>query len=354
MATPSFPPMNTALRATTAHLPPRRLDNEAITRLLIDGSFGDASTQEIAKARERGHDIERKTGLKERHFFADDDDPVEVGLSVLETLLAEGGLPWHELDGILVSTSSVHGFPGISQQLVARARERGRSIGDPFVLDIGSNACTGFMYALGIADAFLATGRMRNVAVIAVEFASRCLDYHVRSFGISTLFGDAAAGLLLSSEAGGSVTVESVRLGSRTDGERITHIRGSGLEASDLRAQPPRNARWFMSGPPVAIDAIDIIVTEVERYRSSGVVGDWLIPHQGNLTRILHPACDRLAFPRERLLSSFEHTGNTSSASIPLLLDGLVRSGNLRKGEDILMVGFGASFSVGSAHLKSC
>lgn len=346
--------MTNVLRATTAHLPPRLLDNDAITRLLIDGSSTDASAQDIAKARERGHEIERKTGLKVRHFFEDDDDPVEVGLAILDTLLAEGALAWPELDGLVVSTSSIHGFPGLSQQIVARARAGGRRIGDPFVLDIGSNACTGFMYALGIADAFLSAGRMRNVAVIAVEFASRCLDYHVRSFGISTLFGDAAAGLLLSSEGGGDVTVGSVHLGSRTDGNRIGHIRGSGLEASDLRAAPPRNARWFMSGPPVALDAIEIIVAEVQRYRALGIAGDWLIPHQGNLTRILHPACDRLEFPRERLLSSFEHTGNTSSASIPLLLDELVRGGNLRKGDDILMVGFGASFSVGSAHLKRC
>jgi 3-oxoacyl-[acyl-carrier-protein] synthase-3 len=89
----------------------------------------------------------------------------------------------------------------------------------------------------------------------------------------------------------------------------------------------------------------------VRRHQQAGVAVDWLIPHQANLTRILEPACDTLGIPRDRLCASFERTGNTSSASIPLLLDELFASGQPRAGENIVMVGFGASFSVGSAHL---
>jgi 3-oxoacyl-[acyl-carrier-protein] synthase III len=99
----------------------------------------------------------------------------------------------------------------------------------------------------------------------------------------------------------------------------------------------------------VALGAIEILTSEVRRYQEAGVSVDWLIPHQANLTRILHPACDTLGIPRERLCASFERTGNTSSASIPLLLDELRASGRAKPGDNVVMVGFGASFSIGSA-----
>jgi len=341
------------IRATASLLPDRVVSNEEITSMLIEGSGPDTSAAEIEKALARGRDIQRKTGLRERRFFDPGVDPVDTTLSVVKALLKEGRLDWDQLDGLIVSTSSIHGFPGVSQQVLARAKGQSAEIKDWFVMDIGSNACTSFMYALGVADSFVRTGQLRNVAVVAVEFSSRCLDYSVRSFGISTLFGDAAAGVLMSVDDIGAARVESVRLSAYTDAKRISFIHGSGLEASDLQAPVPPNSRWYMSGPPVAIDAIEIIVSEVLRYRSNGTRCDWLIPHQGNLTRIMYPACDRLEVPRDRLLSSFETTGNTSSASIPLLLDMLMRSKTCRSDQDVLLVGFGASFSVGSAHLRT-
>jgi 3-oxoacyl-[acyl-carrier-protein] synthase-3 len=135
------------------------------------------------------------------------------------------------------------------------------------------------------------------------------------------------------------------------DAERIRHIRGAGTAACNPAAAVPDVERWYMSGPPVAIGAIEILTSEVRRYQEAGVSVDWLIPHQANLTRILYPACDTLGIPRERLCASFERTGNTSSASIPLLLDELRASGRAKPGDNVVLVGFGASFSVGSAQL---
>ena len=344
--------MPTAVRATATYLPPSAVSNEDLAERLIAGSGPDLRHDERELVRARARGLERKTGLVERRFFAAADDPVAIAYGVLGDLVAGAGARWDELDGIVVSSSRSHGFPGVSQRRVARARSEHVGLGDPFVLDLGSNACTGFMYAVGIASSLIATQGYRNVAVLAVEFSSRCLDYRASAFASSMLFGDAVSGLLLA--AGGNARAEllSVHMGSRIDAERITHIRGAGVTAFAPDEPAPASERWFVDGPPVARGAIDILVAEVQRYQRAGVDVDWLIPHQANLTRILHPACDAVGVPRERLCTSFAHTGNTSSASIPLLLDDLLASGRAKSGDDVILVGFGASYSTGSAHLR--
>ena len=339
------------VRSTTSLLPDNVVSNEAIAERLIEGSGQHVGESDHAHIRARGRDIQRKTGLRERRFFAASDDPVEVAYTALSRLLERAHEAWSRLDAIIVSSSSVHGFPGLSQQLVARARSDHPDLGDPFVLDIGSNACTSFMYGLGIATSVAATQGYRNVACLAVEFSSRCIDYRTTAFGTSTLFGDAVAGLLVAPQGDALARIASVRMSSWIDAHRIRHIHGAGVAACDPSSPVPDNERWYVDGPSVAIGAIEILTSEVRRYQHAGVVVDWLIPHQANLTRILHPACAALGIARERLCASFDRTGNTSSASIPLLLDELLASRRAQSGESVVLVGFGASYAVGSAHL---
>jgi 3-oxoacyl-[acyl-carrier-protein] synthase-3 len=339
------------VRSTATLLPDQIVSNEAIAERLIEGSGLPIGESDHAHIRLRGRDIQRKTGLRERRFFAASDDPIVVAYAALSQLLDRAHAAWSELDAIIVSSSSIHGFPGVSQQLVARARRDHPDLGHPFVLDIGSNACTSFMYGLGIATSLIATQGYRNVACLAVEFSSRCLEYRTTAFATSTLFGDAVAGLLVAPRGDALARIASVRMSSWIDGERIQHIHGAGVAACDPASPAPDNERWYVNGPPVAMGAIEILTSEVQRYQDAGVVVDWLIPHQANLTRILHPACDTLRIARKRLCASFDRTGNTSSASIPLLLDELLASEQVRRGESVVLVGFGASYSVGSAHL---
>jgi 3-oxoacyl-[acyl-carrier-protein] synthase III len=335
--------------ATASSLPEEVVSNRDIGQRLLSGvEIDDESSAEIvAGISARAELIEKKTGLRSRRFFAPDESPVAVGLELLEQMMSDQS--WSDLDAIIVSSSSTHGFPGLSQQLVAAARGRHPDLGAPFVLDVGSNACTGFMYALTIGSSVIQALGYRRVACVALEFSSRCIAYDPLAFGTSTLFGDAAAGVLLADGVRGIAWLRSVRASSMIDAETIGMIKGTGMQAAHLGIEVPKSARWFMSGPPVAIGATRILVDEIQRVQREGVKIDWLIPHQANLTRILIPACAKTGIDPARLCASFADTGNTSSASIPLLLDQLVREGRARARETALMIGFGASFSVGSA-----
>ena len=341
-----------SILATTSTLPAAVVSNRSIGQLLLDDiEIDDEATAEIvARIKERAELIEKKTGLRARRFFAPEDSPVAVGLDLLERLMQ--GEAWSELDAIIVSSSSTHGFPGLSQQIVAAARTRHAELGAPFVLDIGSNACTGFMYALAVGSSTMQALGYRRVACLAIEFSSRCIAYDPLAFGTSTLFGDAAAGVLLGQACAGLARLCSVRASSMIDAETIRMVKGSGMQAAQLSLEVPKSARWFMAGPPVAVGATRILVDEIQRVQGDGVKIDWLIPHQANLTRILIPACVKTGIDTDRLCASFAETGNTSSASIPLLLDQLVRDGRAQPGQTALMVGFGASFSIGSALLE--
>lgn len=337
--------------ATASILPETIVTNRDIGQRLIDGARARAIHDPEAEetARQRSELIEQKTGLRARRFFSPDDTPVDIAASLLEKLMHDSA--WATLDAVIVSSSSTQGFPGISQQVVVAAREKNGALGNPFVLDISSNACTSFMYALTIGKSLIQSMGYRRVACMAIEFSSRCIAYDPKAFGISTLFGDAAAGVLLEPGAHGVATIKATRASSMVDPGTISLIKGAGMQASDASLEVPHDVRWYMAGPPVAIGATRILVDEIRRHQGEGYAIDWLIPHQANLTRILIPACKSAGIDPSRLCASFAETGNTSSASIPLLLDQLVRDGKAKSGENALLIGFGASFSVGSALL---
>ena len=337
--------------ATASILPDAVITNREIGERLIAGAKArdiyDSASAEATRT--RADLIEQKTGLRARRFFTAEDTPVDIGTSLLEKMMDEGA--WATLDAIIVSSSSTQGFPGVSQQIVVAARERHGALAHPFVLDISSNACTSFMYAMTIGKSLIQAMGFRRVACLAIEFSSRCIAYDPKAFGISTLFGDAAAGVLLEAGAHGVATIKAVRASSMADPGTISLIKGSGMQANDPAREVPQDQRWYMAGPPVAVGATRILVDEIRRHQAEGYTIDWLIPHQANLTRILVPACKSAGIDPARLCASFAETGNTSSASIPLLLDQLARDGRAQPGQNALLIGFGASFSIGSALL---
>lgn len=338
--------------STASILPPATISNVEIVELLIKGAHKRKvfNPDAESRARDRAKLIEQKTGLKSRRFFDKKESPVDVGVSMLQKLMVDQD--WSNLDAVIVSSSSIQGFPGLSQQIIADLREDHPELGNPFVLDIGSNACTGFMYAMTIGQSLVQAMGFRKVALIAVEFSSRCIRYDPTAFGISTLFGDAAAGMLIAPNTTGIGTLVSSRATSMVDRESMAYVKGAGVLASELTSAVPENARWYMAGPPVAVGAVKILVEEIKHYQDIGHTIDWLIPHQANLTRILLPACKTVNIDPWKLCASFAETGNTSSASVPYLFDQLVQQKRPKAGDTALLIGFGASFSIGSALIR--
>jgi 3-oxoacyl-[acyl-carrier-protein] synthase III len=145
------------------------------------------------------------------------------------------------------------------------------------------------MYGLAIGSSTLQAMAYRRAACIAIEFSSRCISYDPIAFGTSTLFGDAAAGVLLSSEDQGLATIKKYVPVRWWGTQTIGMIRGGGMQAAQLAFEVPWARRWFMAGPPVALVATRILIDEIKRYQEAGCRIDWLIPHQANLTRILIP-----------------------------------------------------------------
>jgi len=295
---------NVSIARTASTLPDNEVSNRQIGELLIAGVRIDdeAAAEIVSKTRERSELIEKKTGLRARRFFGPKQSPVDVGAELLDRLLSVE--EWGALDALIVSSSSTQGFPGLSQQILAAARDRHPDIGAPFVLDVGSNACTGFMYGITIGVSTMRALGYRRVACLAIEFSSRCIAYDPIAFGTSTLFGDAAAGVLLTDDDKGIAKVRAVRASSMVDAGTIGMIKGSGVQAAQLSLEVPVPLRWFMSGPPVAIGATRILVDEIQRYQAEGVKIDWLIPHQANLTRILIPACVKTGIDPEQVVAA--------------------------------------------------
>lgn len=340
---------NLYIRRSARLLPDTHVSNVELAELLDRRSPPDVGLDDRKRCYTQAARTAAKTGIHRRHFFSPTCTPVELGVTIAERLLADDDCS--KVDAVLFASSSVQGFPGVSQLLVSELRERHPELGQPFVLDVTSNACTNFLYALGLAATLMSSLRYRNVLCLSLELASRCIRYDVRSYGISSLFGDAGAGMLLTDSTGPTRLVHT-RMGSRIGCETVTLIQGSGIFAVQPQEDVPAEQRWQVSGPKVALAAVELIADEIRYYRDHHLVFDWLLPHQANWRGIMVPACERAGIPLDRMLATIDFTGNTSSASVPFTYDYVREQGRLQPGDRVLCISFGASFSIASMLLE--
>jgi 3-oxoacyl-[acyl-carrier-protein] synthase-3 len=302
-----------------SYLPAKRVTNEEL------GGVVDTSNDWI----------QSKTGISTRHIALDEERASDLGLKAAVVALERAGLPPEQLDLILVATSTgdYRGFP--STACLIQDRLGATSAG---AMDL-SAACTGFVYALETARAFIDSGASRNVLVIGTEVMSRVLDWSDRNTCV--LFGDGS----------GAVVV------SRAEGERgvldsILRSEGSGASALTIPiAENGTKGLLTMEGRPVYNFAVRVISEVIqEMLDRNGVHIDQVaavVPHQANV-RIIKSAAKRLGVPHERFFMNIEEVANTSAASIPIALDALVRRGGLRPGDLILTVGFGGGLTYGA------
>ena len=318
------------ISGTGSFLPPRRLTN------------ADLVAELAAQGVESSDDwIVERTGIRARHFVDACVGSSDLGAEAAQLAMQAAGCQASDIDLIIVATSTPDMvFPSTAALLQSKLG----IVGCP-VFDVQA-VCSGFIYALTVADAMIKTGTAKRALVIGAEVFSRILDFKDRTTCV--LFGDGA----------GAVVLEA----SSTPGILATDIHADG-KYSELLCVPGHVSGGAILGDPVlkmdgqAVFKLAVGVLEETALASLSKAGlkasdiDWLIPHQANI-RIMQSTARKLKMSMDKVIVTVDQHGNTSAASIPLALDHGVRSGQITKGQTLMLEGVGGGFTWGSVLLK--
>jgi 3-oxoacyl-[acyl-carrier-protein] synthase-3 len=280
--------------------------------------------------------IRERTGIEKRHLVSEGETCTDLAEAASLRALEAAGVSADALDLILVATTTPDQFfPSTACLLQQRLGVHGCAAFDLQAV------CTGFVYALSVADKFIRTGAARRALVVGAETLSRVLDWKDR--GTCVLFGDGAGAVVLgAADEPGIISSHLHADGAYKD---LLQIPG-GIGNGDCE-----NAYLEMKGNEVfrmAVTTLGRIVDEtLEANGLSKADIDWLIPHQANI-RIIQATARKLDLPMERVVVTVAEHGNTSAASIPLAFDQAVRDGRIQRGEMVLMEAFGGGFTWGS------
>ncbi len=313
---------------TGSYLPGQRVTNH------------DLAAQLAAKGVETSDEwIVTRSGISARHYAAPEENASDLAVNAARSALEAAGLEAEQIDLIIVATSTPDyfgSFPSTACIVQNKLGMRNNSA----AFDMGA-VCSGFVYALSTADAFIKAGHAKNVLVIGTEVFSRILDFDDRSTCV--LFGDGAGAVVLTaSEEPGVLAVKLHADGSHGD------ILCGPANPGNLAA----NQKFlYMDGPAV----FKLAVTVLEKVANEALAAaqmpassiDWLIPHQANL-RIMTGTAKKLGLSTDRMVVTVHEHGNTSAASIPLALDAAVRDGRIKPGHNVMMEGVGGGFTWGA------
>ncbi|MCO6417701.1 ketoacyl-ACP synthase III [Siccirubricoccus sp. KC 17139] len=289
--------------------------------------------------------ITDRTGIRQRHVAAPGETASSMGAAAARQALERAGLPEAAVDCIIVATSTPDSaFPATAVRIQAEL-----GCGPGFAFDIAA-ACTGFIYALGMADALLRTGQARCALVIGTEVYTRILDWTDR--GTCVLFGDGAGAVVLTAGEG---------QGTATDrGILSTHLHSDGRFADILHIEGGAGSTGGtgllrMSGREVFRHAVSKLAAVVdESLAAHGLAQSdvrWLVPHQANL-RIIDAMGKKLGLPKERVVVTVDRHANTSAASIPLALADADGRGAIERGDLVLMEAIGGGLTWGAALVR--
>jgi len=289
--------------------------------------------------------IASRTGIRERRRAADGETTGDLAFYAATHALEAAGVKASEIDLIVLGTTTPDLiFPSTACLLQHRLGANGCA-----AFDVNA-ACSGFLYALGVADQFIKSGQAKKALVVGSETLSRMIDWTDRSTCV--LFGDGAGAVVLEpSSEPGIITTKLHADG----GYKHLLYNPVGVSAGFLDGEPNHGIRVMMTGNEVfkvAVKTLDRIVgetLEAANMHESDV--DWLIPHQANL-RIIEATAKRLKLSMDRVVVTVDRHGNTSSGSVPLALDEAVRSGRIQRGQTVLLEAFGGGFTWSSALLK--
>ncbi len=317
------------ITGTGSYLPPRRLTNaDLVAELARDGI--ETSDEWIVE----------RTGIRARHFAAADVAASDLGLEAARNALQAAGIEAKDIDLIIVATSTPDMvFPSVACILQNKLGANGCPAFDVQAV------CSGFVYALAVADSMIKTGAANRALVVGAEVFSRILDFKDRTTCV--LFGDGA----------GAVVLEA----SDTPGILSSDLHADGKHVGIL-CVPGNVSGGQVLGDPVlkmdgqAVFRLAVGVLEKAAHAVLAKAGlteadvDWLIPHQANI-RIMQGTARKLKLSMDKVVVTVDQHGNTSAASIPLALDHGVRSGQVQKGQTLLLEGVGGGFTWGAVLL---
>lgn len=298
--------------------------------------------------------ITERTGIKSRHIAPEGVNTSDMATAAAKNALEMAGLRPQDLEMIIVGTVT----PDMPMPATAVFVQQKLGAGVCPAFDL-SAACAGFVFGLSIADTFIASGQMKHVLVIGVELLSRVVDWTDRTTCI--LFGDGAGAAVLgpSGARDGEAKPRGVLSTSfQTDGTLALslNIPGGGSVTPTTHDTVEQRLQYVhMKGQDIFKVAVKNLMsaskTALERAGMTKDDLDWLCPHQAN-RRIIDQVMQRVEVPAEKVLLNIDRVGNTSSASIPILLDEARRSGKVKDGDTVLMCALGAGISWGSAIVR--
>ena len=280
--------------------------------------------------------IVERTGIRQRHIAEDGQFTSDLALAAAERAIEHAGIAVDDIDlGILATTTPDQTFPSTATKVQARL---GMSNGAAF--DIQA-VCSGFLYGISTADAFIRSGQARTVLLIGAETFSRILDWEDR--GTCVLFGDGAGAVVLQASANGAATDD--------DDAGAGHNRERGILSTHLHS----DGHVRMVGREVFRHAVTNLAAVVdEALEANNLERDdisWLVPHQAN-KRILDSTARKLGMSPDRVVTTVDRHANTSAASIPLALDAAVRDGRIKRGDLLLLEAMGGGLTWGSALVR--
>ncbi|WP_294768467.1 beta-ketoacyl-ACP synthase III [uncultured Rhodoferax sp.] len=317
------------ITGTGSYVPPRRLSN------------ADLVTELAARGVETSDEwIVERTGIRARHFVADGVFSSDLGLEASKAALQAAGLDAKDIDLIIVATSTPDMvFPSTACILQNKLGANGGAAFDVQAV------CSGFVYALTVADAMIQSGAASKALVVGSEVFSRLLDFNDRTTCV--LFGDGA----------GAVVLEA----SDTPGILASDLHADGKHVGIL-CVPGHVSNGHILGDPLlkmdgqAVFKLAVGVLEDAARAALAKAGkteadiDWLIPHQANI-RIMQSTAKKLKLPMDKVVVTVDQHGNTSAASIPLALDFAVRQGQVKPGQNLMLEGVGGGFTWGAVLL---
>lgn len=318
------------ITGTGSYLPPRRVTN------------ADLAAELAARGVETSDEwIVERTGIRARHFAAPGVTSSDLGVEAARNALQAAGRQASEIDLIIVATST----PDMVFPSAACILQNKLGVAGCPAFDVQA-VCSGFVYALTVADAMIQTGAASKALVIGAEVFSRILDFSDRTTCV--LFGDGAGAVVLEASDTPGILASDLH----ADGKHVGILCVPGNVSG---GQVLGDAFLKMDGQAVFKLAVGVLedaarAALAKAGRTDADI-DWLIPHQANI-RIMQSTAKKLKLPAEKLVVTVDQHGNTSAASIPLALDSAVRAGRIKKGDTLMLEGVGGGFTWGAVLLE--